>query len=162
MAWRHYSSNSLIDFARAWTSEGVRVCTFELLILLVNPKSAEQNGELFAPGMSLSYNYHWNSLILNCKCHTQWELADNKSFPAMDGTQLISIVVFLNSLVSMNKERLWKVKVKVVPIVLGALGTVTNKLNSYLKEIGVNVTIQLIQKSALLGTARILRKVLDV
>ena len=59
-------------------------------------------------------------------------------------------------------ERLWKVKAKVVPIIVGALGTVTRNLNSYLKEIGVNVTIQLIQKSALLGTARILRKVLDV
>ena len=59
-------------------------------------------------------------------------------------------------------ERLWKVKAKVVPIIVGALGTVTRNLNSYLKEIGVNVTIQLIQKSALLGTARILRKVVDV
>ena len=59
-------------------------------------------------------------------------------------------------------ERLWKVKAKVVPIVLGALGTVTRNLNSYLKEIGVNVTIHSIQKSALFGTARILRKVFDV
>ena len=59
-------------------------------------------------------------------------------------------------------ERLWKVKAKVVPIIVGALGTVTRNLNSYLKEIGVNVTIQLIQKFALLGTAKILRKVLDV
>ena len=53
-------------------------------------------------------------------------------------------------------ERLWKVKEKVIPIIVGALGTVTRNLNSYLKEIGVNVTIQLIQKSALLGSARIL------
>ena len=59
-------------------------------------------------------------------------------------------------------ERLWKVKAKVVPIVLGALGTVTRNLNSFLKESGVNVAIQLIQKSAHLGTAIILRKVLDV
>ena len=59
-------------------------------------------------------------------------------------------------------ERLWKVKAKVVPIVVGALGTVTRNLNSYLKEIGVNLTIQLIQKSSLLGTARTLRKILDV
>ena len=59
-------------------------------------------------------------------------------------------------------ERLWKVKAKVVPIIVGALETVTRNLNSYLKEIEVNVTIQLIQKSALLGSARILRKILDV
>ena len=37
-------------------------------------------------------------------------------------------------------ERLWKFKAKVVPIILGALGTVTRNFNSYLKEIGVNVT----------------------
>ena len=58
---------------------------------------------------------------------------------------------------------LWKVKAKVVPIIVGAFGTVTTvtrKLNSYLKEIGVNLTIQLMQKSALLGIARILRKIL--
>ena len=59
-------------------------------------------------------------------------------------------------------ERLWKVNAKVVPIFVGAMGTVTRNLNSYLKEIGVNVTIQLIHESALLCIARILRKILDV
>ena len=59
-------------------------------------------------------------------------------------------------------QRLWKVKTKVVPIVIGALGTVTKRLNGYLTEIGVSTKIQLIQKSTLLGTARILRKVLEI
>ena len=59
-------------------------------------------------------------------------------------------------------ERLWKVKAKVAPIITDALGTVTRNLDSYLKEIGVNVMLQLIQKSALPGSARILRKILDV
>jgi len=34
-------------------------------------------------------------------------------------------------------QRLWKVKTKVVPIVIGVLGTVTKSLNGYLTEIGV-------------------------
>ena len=59
-------------------------------------------------------------------------------------------------------ERLWKVKAKVIPIVLGALGTVTRNLSNYIKEIGVNTQIKLIQKSVLLGTARVLRKVLEI
>ena len=59
-------------------------------------------------------------------------------------------------------QKLWKVKAKVVPIVVGALGTVSKSLNGYLKEIGVSTKIQVIQKSALLGTARILRKVLEI
>ena len=59
-------------------------------------------------------------------------------------------------------QRLWKVKTKVVPIVIGALGTVTKSFNGYLTEIGVSTKIHLLQKSTLLGTARILRKVLEI
>ena len=49
----------------------------------------------------------------------------------------------------------------VVPIVVGASGTVTNNLGKYLKTIGVTATVELLQKATLLGTARILRKVLE-
>ena len=59
-------------------------------------------------------------------------------------------------------ERLWKVKAKVIPIVLGTLGTVTRSLSNYIKEIGLKTQIKLIQKSVLLGTARVLRKVLEI
>ena len=57
---------------------------------------------------------------------------------------------------------MWEVKTKVVPIVLGALGTVPLRLKGNLKGIGVDTSITLIQKSALLGSARILRKVLEM
>ena len=56
---------------------------------------------------------------------------------------------------------LWKVKAKVIPIVIGALGTIPKGLNGYLKEIGVTTRVELLQKSALLGTARTLRMVLE-
>ena len=46
--------------------------------------------------------------------------------------------------------------------VLGALGTVPLRLKDNLKDIGVDTSINLIQKSALLGSARILRKVLEM
>ena len=49
----------------------------------------------------------------------------------------------------------------VVPIVVGASGTVTNNLGKYLKTIGVTATAELLQKATLLGTARIPRKVLE-
>ena len=52
-------------------------------------------------------------------------------------------------------------KAKVIPVVIGTLGTVPKRLVGYLKEIGVNARVELIQKSVLLGTARILRKVLE-
>ena len=42
-------------------------------------------------------------------------------------------------------RRMWEVKTKVVPIVLGALGTVPLRLKGNLKDIGVDTSITLIQ-----------------
>ena len=53
-------------------------------------------------------------------------------------------------------RRMWDVKTKVV---LGTLGTVPLRLKSNLKDIGVDTSITLMQKPALLGSTRILRKV---
>ena len=59
-------------------------------------------------------------------------------------------------------KRIWKLKkVKVIPVIIGALGTVTNRLESLLKEIDIVCPIELLQKACLLGTARIIRKVLN-
>ena len=48
--------------------------------------------------------------------------------------------------------RLWNVKAKVVPIVVGALGAVTPNLAKQPDAIGVTTRIELLQKEALLGT----------
>ena len=53
-------------------------------------------------------------------------------------------------------------KVIVVPVVIGALGAVSVSFKEYIKRIGVNVTLEVMQKTALLGTAKILRKVLPL
>ena len=60
-------------------------------------------------------------------------------------------------------KRLWDLRsVIVIPIVIGALGCLSQKHLSYLATLGVGVSFETLQKAALLGTARILRKVLDV
>ena len=51
-------------------------------------------------------------------------------------------------------------KVIVVPVVIDALGAVSVNFKECMKRIGVNVWLEVIQKTALLGTARILKKVL--
>ena len=56
--------------------------------------------------------------------------------------------------------RLWEVRTTVIPIVIGALGTITNKLPVYLALIGADLSFETIQKSAILGTGKILRKAL--
>ena len=48
---------------------------------------------------------------------------------------------------------------QVIPIVIGALGTVTDRLEQYLKNIGVTTRIEFIQKSTLPGTATIIMQV---
>ena len=59
-------------------------------------------------------------------------------------------------------RKIWNMKVKVVPVVIGALETITPRLKDNLKELGIPEKTSQIQKSVLLGTARILRKALEV
>ena len=58
--------------------------------------------------------------------------------------------------------RLWVIRrLEVVPVVVGALGGVSNRLDEWLEKLGVTIKTGLLQKTALLGTARILRKLLE-
>ena len=50
-------------------------------------------------------------------------------------------------------------KVVVIPHVVGALGTITTKFEKYTENLGIEIRIEHVQKSALLGMARIIRKV---
>jgi hypothetical protein len=60
-------------------------------------------------------------------------------------------------------RRLWKMKVKVVPIVIGALGSVPRGLKKNLLELDLKgCESRMLQKAALLGTARILRRVMSL
>ena len=59
-------------------------------------------------------------------------------------------------------KRIWKSRTKVVPVVVGAFGSVSKKLAGHLKQIGIKNRTRMMQKSALLRSAHILRKVLEV
>ena len=57
---------------------------------------------------------------------------------------------------------MWNIRsIKVIPVVVGALGSTSKKLKNCIEELGIVKSTALLQKTALLGTARILRKVLD-
>ena len=58
-------------------------------------------------------------------------------------------------------KKLWNMKVTIVPIVIGALGTITKGLLKGLEDLEIGGRIETIQKTALLRTARILRRVLE-
>ena len=58
--------------------------------------------------------------------------------------------------------RIWSMKkVTIVPIVIGALGTVTERIDSWIEQIGIDCPVALLQKGCLLGSARIIRKVMN-
>ena len=59
-------------------------------------------------------------------------------------------------------QKLWNVKVKIIPLVIGSLGAIPKQFGKRLKDIGVTADIGQVQKTVLLGTARILRKVLEI
>ena len=59
-------------------------------------------------------------------------------------------------------ETLWGIRQQeVVPVVVGALGVVRKRLDTWLDKLGITIRTGLLQKKALLETARILRKVLE-
>ena len=59
------------------------------------------------------------------------------------------------------KKKLWNMKVTIVPIVIGALGTITKGLLKGPEDLEVGGRVETIQTTALLRTARILRRVLE-
>ena len=58
-------------------------------------------------------------------------------------------------------KKLWKMKVTVIPIVIGSHGTVTKGLVQKLKDLEIRERVETIQTTALLRSARILRRVLE-
>ena len=58
-------------------------------------------------------------------------------------------------------KKLWNMKVTIMPIVIGAFGTVTKGLLKGLEDLEVGGRVEIIQTIALLKTARILRRVLE-
>ena len=58
-------------------------------------------------------------------------------------------------------KKQWNMKVAIVPIVIGALGTVTKGLLKDLEDLEVGGRVETIQMTELLRTARILRRVLE-
>ena len=57
-------------------------------------------------------------------------------------------------------QRMWDVKTKVIPVILGATGTISKSFRKYVSNIAGKHEVKELQKTAILGTAHILRKVL--
>jgi hypothetical protein len=57
-------------------------------------------------------------------------------------------------------QRMWNVKTMVTPVIIGATGTISKSFRKYLSSIPGKHDMKELQKTAILGTAHTLRKVL--
>ena len=61
----------------------------------------------------------------------------------------------------MYVKNLWNMKVTMIPILIGALGTVMKRLLQGLEDLDITGRVKTIQTTVLLRSARILRRVLE-
>jgi hypothetical protein len=61
---------------------------------------------------------------------------------------------------TIETQRMWNVKARVIPVVIGATGAISKSLRKYVSNIPGNHDVKELQKTAILGTAHIIRKVL--
>jgi len=57
-------------------------------------------------------------------------------------------------------RRMWNVKTKMIPVIIEATGTISKSFRKYVSNIPGKHEVNELQKTAILGTAHILRKVL--
>jgi hypothetical protein len=58
-------------------------------------------------------------------------------------------------------QRMWNLKCTVIPVIIGATGIVTRSFRKHLEAVPGKHSIDSLQKTAVLGTAHIIRKVLQ-
>ena len=59
-------------------------------------------------------------------------------------------------------QKLWDVKAAIIPVVVGALGTVSEELANHLKAIKIPIVISWLQKAALISKSFILGRVIGI
>ena len=57
-------------------------------------------------------------------------------------------------------QRMWNVKTKVIPVIIGATGAISKSFRKYVSNLPGKHQVKGLKETAILGTAHILRKVL--
>jgi hypothetical protein len=57
-------------------------------------------------------------------------------------------------------QRMLNIKTRVIPVIIGATGTISKSFRKYVSSIPRNHEVRELQKTAIMGTEHILRKVL--
>ena len=82
----------------------------------------------------------------------------NDNMPCHNSNTVIIILKYKD--LTIEIQRMWNVKTKVIPVIIGATGTISKLFRKYVSNIPGKHEEKELQKTAILGTAHILRKVL--
>jgi len=72
----------------------------------------------------------------------------------------LEIIIINNINNNNNNNNMWNVKTKVIPVIIDATGTISKSFRKYVSNKPGHHEVKELQKTAILGTAHILRKVL--
>jgi hypothetical protein len=72
----------------------------------------------------------------------------------------LTIIILKYKDLTIEIQRMWNVKPKVIPVIIGATGTISKSFRKYVSNKPGNHEVKELQKTAMLGTAHVLRKVL--
>ena len=78
-------------------------------------------------------------------------------------TKVIPVIIWATGTISdltIEKQRMWNVTTKVIPVIIWATRTISKSFRAYVSNIPGKHEVKELQKTAILGTAHILRKVL--
>ena len=94
------------------------------------------------------------TLLIKTRAHENFE--EQNKIPANS----IIITNYCISSNTYNNNNNNNVKTKMIPVIIGATGTISKTFRKYVSNISGNHEVKELQKTAILGTAHILRKVL--
>jgi uncharacterized protein YycO len=73
---------------------------------------------------------------------------------------MIIIIIVIIIIIIIIIQRMWNVKTRMIPVTNGATGSISKSFRKYVSNIRGNHDVKELQKTAILGSAHILRKVL--
>jgi hypothetical protein len=88
-------------------------------------------------------------------------MATNSSTSSSSSIVVVVVVIIINKKISIEIRRMWNMKCFVIPVITGATGIVNKGLKKYLGTIPGKYSIDSLQKTAVLGTSHIIKKMLQ-
>jgi hypothetical protein len=73
---------------------------------------------------------------------------------------IIIIIILKYKDLTIEMQRMWNIKTRVIPVIIGAIGIISKSFRKYASSIPGNHEVKELRKTTILGTAHILREVL--